>query len=123
MPDGPAILALPADLVFASRIRATAQALGIDVRVLSRPAALLEAARNSPPRLILVDLDARGWDPAGIVREIKDDARTADTRVVGFVSHVHEAAIQAARDAGADRVLARSAFVRELPELLKRATQ
>jgi hypothetical protein len=38
--------------------------------------------------------------------------------IIAFVSHVREDAIAAARSAGADRVLARSAFVRELNNLL-----
>ncbi|MGH7501100.1 MAG: hypothetical protein ACREL7_05010 [Longimicrobiales bacterium] len=115
------ILALPADLMFASRIRATAQALGVDVDLHSRPAALLEAIRSGPPRLILVDLDARGWDASAVVREIRCDARNAGVQIVAFVSHVRDDAIQAAKDSGADRVLARSAFVRQLPDLLATA--
>jgi len=119
------ILALPADLMFASRIRATATTLGIEVAVLARPAPLLDAARENPPSLVLVDLDARGWDPAALIRDLKQDERTSSARVVAFVSHVRQDAIEAARAAGADRVLARSAFIRELPDILSasRATQ
>jgi CheY-like chemotaxis protein len=112
------ILALPADLMFASRIRAAATSLGIEVGVLARPAALLDAARENPPRLVLVDLDARGWDPANVVRDLKQDERTSSATVVAFVSHVRQDAIEAARAAGADRVLARSAFIRDLPAIL-----
>lgn len=113
-----AILALPGDLMFASKIRATAQATGAVVGVHARPAALLDAARRHPPRLVLIDLDARSWDPTALVRDLKQDERTAAVRVVAFVSHVRQDAIDAARSAGADRVLARSAFVRELPAIL-----
>jgi CheY-like chemotaxis protein len=116
--DYPDILALPADLMFASRIRATAQAVGVDVLVVAKPAALLDAAKARPPRLVLLDLDARGWDAAALVRDIRSDERTAGARIVAFVSHVRQDAIEAARAAGADRVLARSAFVRELPTIL-----
>lgn len=117
------ILALPADLMFASRIRATAQALGANVGVHARPAALLDAARQHPPRLVLIDLDARAWDAAAVVRDLKQDERTASARVVAFVSHVRQDAIEAARSAGADRVLARSAFVRELAAILSDAVE
>jgi CheY-like chemotaxis protein len=119
--DYPDILALPADLMFASRIRATAQAVGVDVLVVAKPAALLDAAKARPPRLVLLDLDARGWDAAALVRDIRSDERTARARIVAFVSHVRQDAIEAARAAGADRVLARSAFVRELPTILASA--
>jgi hypothetical protein len=41
--------------------------------------------------------------------------------VVAFASHVRADLIAEARAAGADRVLARSAFVAELPALVARA--
>ena len=117
--DAPApILAIAADLMFASRIRAVALAAGIDAELVRSPAALLDAARERAPRRILIDLDARAFDPAALIRQLKQDERTRDIDVVAFVSHVREDAIAAARDAGADRVLARSAFVRELPALI-----
>src|SRR5918996_3435949 len=117
--DAPApILAIAADLMFASRIRAVPLAAGVDADLVRSPAALLDAARERAPRRILIDLDARAFDPAALIRQLKQDERTRDIDVVAFVSHVREDAIAAARDAGADRVLARSAFVRELPALI-----
>jgi DNA-binding NarL/FixJ family response regulator len=112
------IVALAADLLFASRIRAAARAAGVDAVLFRSAEALLEAALARAPRRVLIDLDARGVDAPALIRALKADARTGASEVVGFVSHVNEAAIAAARDAGADRVLARSAFVRLLPSLL-----
>lgn len=106
------------DLLFGARIRAAAQTANVDVIVLRTPAALVAAAVERAPRRILIDLDARGHDPVDVIRSLKDDARTSEVDVVAFVSHVREDAIRAARDAGADRVLARSAFVRQLPDLV-----
>lgn len=118
VPHGaPRVLALT-DLLFGARIRAAAQTANVDVIVLRTPAALVAAAVERPPRRILIDLDARGHDPVDVIRSLKDDARTSEVDVVAFVSHVREDAIRAARDAGADRVLARSAFVRQLPDLV-----
>ncbi|MGH7573557.1 MAG: hypothetical protein ACREM1_00260 [Longimicrobiales bacterium] len=113
----PRVLALT-DLLFGARIRAAAQTANVDVIVLRTPAALVAAAVERAPRRILIDLDARGHDPVDVIRSLKDDARTSEVDVVAFVSHVREDAIRAARDAGADRVLARSAFVRQLPDLV-----
>lgn len=113
----PRVLALT-DLLFGARIRAAAQTGNVDVIVLRTPAALVAAAVERAPRRILIDLDARGHDPVDVIRSLKDDARTSEVDVVAFVSHVREDAIRAARDAGADRVLARSAFVRQLPDLV-----
>ena len=51
-------------------------------------------------------------------------ARTPDlsaTKTLGYVSHVDTATIEAARAAGIDQVMARSAFVAELGNILTSA--
>lgn len=113
----PLVLALT-DLLFGARIRAAARANDVEVVVHRTPAELIGAAVEHAPHRILIDLDARAYDSVNVIRSLKGDARTRDTEVVAFVSHVREDAIRAARDAGADRVLARSAFVRQLPDLV-----
>jgi CheY-like chemotaxis protein len=112
------VLAIAADLLFASRIRAVAAEAGVDAVLVRSPDALLASAQTHPPRRILIDLDARAFDPAELIRRLKEDERTRPIEVIAFVSHVREDAIAAARQAGADRVLARSAFVRQLPALM-----
>ncbi len=115
----PAVLALVADLIFAARIQGAARAAGTTVETLRSAADLLARAAAAPPRLILVDLDVRASSPAGVIARLKEEAATAEVPVVAFVSHVREDAIAEARAAGADRVMARSAFVRELPGLME----
>lgn len=116
-----AAIALVADLLFASRVRGAADAVGARVRTVRSAAELLEAAGTDAPRLIILDLDARGVDVPALVAQLKSDPALAGIHVVVFGAHVEGAALRAAREAGADRVLARSAFVRELPELLREA--
>lgn len=111
-------LAVCADLLFAARIRGAAQQAGVAVETLSR-GDVLERARALTPGLILLDLDTRWLDAPALIRSLKADPALAAVPVVAFVSHVREDAIGAAREAGADRVLARSAFVRQLPDLLR----
>lgn len=110
------VVALPADLLFASRIRAAAQAAGTTIDLVSTPTALHARTRRALPRRVLIDLDARGWDPVALIRELKQDAATSGIEIVAWVSHVREDAIGAAREAGADRVLARSAFTRQMQD-------
>jgi CheY-like chemotaxis protein len=112
-------IALVADLVFASRIRGVAALVGVTVRTVSTPAALLQAARSQHPGLIFVDLDARTGAVANLIEELKGDPELSTIQVIAFGSHLEREALQAARSAGADRVLARSAFVRELQRLLR----
>jgi CheY-like chemotaxis protein len=54
-----------------------------------------------------------------VLEALKRDPALADVPTVGFVSHVDTATIEAARKAGVDRVLARSAFVEQLQGLLQ----
>ena len=50
---------------------------------------------------------------------LKADGATSDLRAIGFASHVHTELIAAARKAGADDVLPRSAFAGRLAEILQ----
>lgn len=113
------VVALVADLLFASRIRGVANATGARVLTVSSPAALKRVVAEQQPRLVLVDLDARVGDAPALIAELKGAAQLGAVQVIAFGSHLEREALLAARAAGADRVLARSAFVRELPTILR----
>jgi CheY-like chemotaxis protein len=115
--SGPRTVALAADLLFAGRIRGTAGAAGRSVTLARRPQDVLDAVKAGAVR-VLLDLDARSVDVPALIRALRADAATCHAEIIAWVSHVRTDAIDAAREAGADRVLARSAFVRELPQLL-----
>jgi CheY-like chemotaxis protein len=118
-PDGGRpIVALAADLLFGARIRSAAAAVGVPLDLVRSTDEALAAVRAGARSLIL-DLDLRAGDPVALVQTLRADAATAELPIIAFVSHVREDRIQAARAAGATRVLARSAFVRTLPELLR----
>jgi PleD family two-component response regulator len=112
------ILAALDDLMFTSRIRAAAQGLGADVRFARTSTEALSLARQEKPALVLLDLNSTRADPMGILAQFKSDPGLEQVRVVGFVSHVQTDRIAAARAAGIDEVMARSAFVARLPDLL-----
>ena len=78
-------------------------------------------AKKTPPKLVILDLDNPRTDPVGIVTELKSDPNLAGTRVVAFASHVKVELIRAAREAGADEVLPRSAFTTQLADILAAA--
>jgi CheY-like chemotaxis protein len=113
------VVAAAADLLFAARIRSAAEAAGVPLVLVRGGEDVAGRAREARARLVLLDLDARWLDAPAIINGLKGEAATADIPVVAYVSHVREDAIAAAQMAGADRVLARSAFVRLLPELLR----
>ena len=113
------VLAAVADLMFSSKIRAAASAAGTDLEFARTSGDVLDRARERGPGLVLFDLNAGpSLDPIGTIARFKADARLQGIRLVGFVSHVQSDVIAAARAAGIDEVLARSAFVARLPELL-----
>jgi hypothetical protein len=117
-----------ADLIFASKVGSTAEALGI----VSRPARDAAALQR---RLLRVD-DGKGHDPvAGVVIDMdlgdvalalirQAKAAPAETgggpTVVAFGSHVATELLGAAREAGADIILPRSQFSANLPAILER---
>jgi hypothetical protein len=105
----PAILLLCRDLMFISKVTASARAANLPLQVVRDPAQL----PNTGQRL-LVDLNQDGALDAAIAWK----SATAK-EVVGFVSHVDAETIQRARAAGLDQVLPRSRFTATLDDLLK----
>jgi len=118
---GTMIVAVVDDLLFSSKIRSVADQAACPIAFVRRADAVLPEVRDKRPALVIVDLDRASLDPIGAVRALKTDPELRETRVVGFVSHVHADTIASAREAGIDVVLARSAFVTSLPKLVAEA--
>jgi CheY-like chemotaxis protein len=116
------ILAVLDDLMFTSKIKTAAGQLGVPLAIARSAAAALDAVRNEAPALVIVDLNGRGTDPLGTVRALKNDPALSDIPTVGFVSHVQTDLIDAARRAGVDEVIARSAFAAGLGDILRRGS-
>lgn len=112
------IVAVVDDLLFSSKIRAAAEHGGSAIVFVRAAGAVVPEIRAKRPHLVIVDLDRAPLDPIGAIRSLKIDPELKDVKVVGFVSHVHTDRIAAAREAGIDMVLARSAFVGALPKLV-----
>lgn len=110
------------DLMFSSRISTAAKAVGAPIKFTRSVESVLAAARETTPKLVILDLNSTRAQPLAIVAALKEDPTLAAVPTVGFVSHVDTATIEAARAAGVGRVLARSAFVEQLPDLLTRAS-
>ena len=112
------VLAVVDDLLFSSKIRAVADRAGQTVAFSRSRGAVLPDIVAKKPHIVILDLDRAALDPIGTIRDIKSRRDLDGVKVVGFVSHVHAETIDAARNAGIDLVLARSAFVAKLPELV-----
>jgi CheY-like chemotaxis protein len=112
------ILVVADDLLFRSKISTTAKSLGVVVRAATTPEAAVERAREDRPTLVLIDLDGQRPQPFAVLEEFSRDATLQTLPTVGFVSHVHADLVQRARALGIGTVLARSAFVAQLPAIL-----
>ncbi len=112
------ILAAVDDLLFSSKIRATAKQVGADVQFARTPHEILERARSLQPELVIFDLNSAKTDPVNTIAALKADPGLTSTRTIGFASHVHVDLIAAARQAGADEVMPRSAFAGRLADIL-----
>jgi CheY-like chemotaxis protein len=112
------ILAAVEDLLFKSKISETASQLGIEATFPRNPRRLLEAMHESPPDLLVLDLNSARFEPLALLEDVRSDGATRDVPTVGFLSHVQKDLAVAAREAGCDRVVARSAFTKDLPQIL-----
>lgn len=106
------VLVSCSDLIFASKISVTVRALGGEIVSFGD-----EGGRT--PALAIVDLDDVRSDAVSIVRELRE--RSGELPILAFVRHDRSDRIQAAREAGATRVLSRGAFSERLPTLVKEA--
>jgi CheY-like chemotaxis protein len=114
------ILAVLDDLMFSSKIKTTANQLGVPVTFARSAEAALGEMRKAAPALVIFDLNNPRTDPLGIVAAMKQDPALASIPTVGYASHVQVDVINAARQAGVDDVLPRSAFAMQLAEILRR---
>jgi DNA-binding NarL/FixJ family response regulator len=106
------------DFLFRSKIRATAKQAGVELAFAASQADVLAQARSSRPALVILDLNSGKLDPVSTIAALKADPRLSAIPTLGFASHVHTELIAEARKAGADQVLARSAFAGNLAEIL-----
>jgi len=139
----PVIVAFVADLYFISRIEQTATGLGfyvhwveraegIDERNITAPvrqyaehlvgpgAELIEMLTSLQPGLIIFDLNNSLVPWQSWIALIKSAPATRRIPVLCFGSHRDVEAIQTAKSAGADAVVARSRFTSDLPELINK---
>ena len=110
------IVALVSDLLFTSKIRETAHALGLPVETVRTEDALL--ARAPSATIVVVHLKAHGIDGPAVVAAARAAAPAA--KLIAFGPHTAEEALDAARAAGADAVLTHGQLSKQLPTLFGR---
>jgi CheY-like chemotaxis protein len=113
------IVAAVDEMFFAAKIRATAEQLGLKVDFARSADQLIESAEKDHPAVIIIDLHSQRCDPFSSAERLKANAQLRSIPVIGFFSHVETELERRARRSGFDQVLARSAFTKRLPEILR----
>ena len=112
------VVALVDDIFFQAKIQETARHLGVELRTVGSGDALIEEVEKQPPRLVIVDLNAR-QGPLEAVEKL--GARGDATLMIGFLSHVQVDLAERARAAGCREVMPRSKFTQNLATILSQA--
>lgn len=115
------VLAIVEDMLFASQIEEVAENLGTKVILMRKLEEPVDNKTFLTPKLIILDLNLRSGDALSVLSRLKDDPNLRGIPVIAFVSHVNQELMSKAHDLGADQVLPRSAFHKNLANILKRA--
>jgi len=118
------ILSLVSDLFFSPRVASTARSLGMQTvliessKEVASPKAFVERVSSLLPALIILDLNAAlPW--AEWLEAVKAESGLAAIPWLAFGSHKDVETIGRAKQLGADRVVAKSRFTVEMPELIR----
>ena len=113
------ILAVVDDLLFTVKIMDAAKRAGLDAEFVKSEKDLLDKAKDENPLLIILDLNANSVQPLKLIAKLKG-GELKQISLIGYLSHVQGELKQAAQEAGANMVMARSAFSQNLQQILKR---
>ena len=113
------IIALITDMFFAAKLEETAKQLGVPLVTVGSADLLLSESRKESPRLVIIDLNYDAVKSTEAIHAVKQACSPNRVRVLAFLSHVQTELAESARRAGADAVVPRSYFSRNLAEILK----
>jgi len=116
------VIAAVDDIFFASKIRGTAEQLGVKVLFARTVDAVMEAAGDDRPSLIIADLHSQKIDAIDLAKRLKSDEQLSPIPLLGFFSHVQTELKELAEGAGFERVMPRSAFSGRLADVLRSAS-
>ncbi len=109
------VLVAITDLMFLSKVSATARGLGVPWERASRKASLVDEVARTGAHRVLVDLAGlpSALDAVAAVR-----AAHPDVEVIGYCSHTQVELLQRAQAAGCTRVMSQGELTAALPALL-----
>ena len=114
------ILAVVEDLLFTVKISDAAKRAGLDVEFVKSEQDVLDKATHEKRLLVILDLNFTAVQPLKLISTMKSNGDMKQISVIGYLSHVQGELKQQAQEAGANIVMARSAFSQNLQQILKR---
>jgi hypothetical protein len=119
------ILYAAADLIWATRIKQTADALSLPCRPVRSLDMLKARLADGSVGALILDLETMDLclELTQHLRGPEAGETKAAVRLLAFGPHVYEDRFEQIRQAGADEVLTRGAFDRNLPEILQALAQ
>lgn len=117
---GPRVVALVRDLFFGLRIANTLRPHGYRVESVNTAAQLSASLGRGQPNLIVIDLACAACDPIASIAALKGSKETHTIPILAFGPHVDRDGRDAAKAAGADRVVANSKLHDDLVPLVAR---
>jgi CheY-like chemotaxis protein len=113
------VLAVVDDLLFTVKISDAAKRVGLDAEFLKSEKDLLEKAKEHP-LLIILDLNCNSVNTLKLISKLKGNVDFKNISLIGFLSHIQGELKMQAQEAGANMVMARSAFSQNLQQILRR---
>jgi len=114
------ILAVVDDLFFVVKINDAAKRAGMQTEFLKSADILVEKAVEERPTAVIIDLNCNSVAAVPLIKKLRSKPELKNVSIVAFVSHIQGELKMEAQNAGADMVLARSAFSLNLPQILRR---
>jgi DNA-binding response OmpR family regulator len=111
------VVLLSRDLMLLSRTQGAANTLGITLRNANTGEQAIEFANDSDCRGVVIDLRTPGLSIIALVGALRT-SHGSEFSVAACGPHVHEASLNAAREAGCDIVATRGQFERDAEAIL-----
>jgi len=111
-------LALISDLAMQSQVAGAAARAGSELAVVASEDALVAAAENLRPTLVIVDLSHPGLDPGRLMERL-EPLLPPEAATLAFGPHVHKQRLAAAEAAGFGTVISRGQFHAGMEEILR----
>jgi DNA-binding response OmpR family regulator len=120
------IFVVCSDLMFSASIREAGQSPGAVLEFIGSAELFDEAISHFQAVLFLLDLhhpELGGEASHGLIKKLRASPRNKGAYAMAWGRHTEPDMLKGAEKAGFDKVMARSAFVKEMPEIVRRAVR